>query len=104
MFELFAGLQQNLFDEGTRLLQVSVIAAAVGLTVERLVDTGVRTRGIGLLCGLTGVYFGAWLWNATGWNPGPHLGGAALLPTLAGTLSMAVFVKLAALGIAGPRR
>jgi hypothetical protein len=104
MFELFAGLQQGLFEEGARLIQASLLALAVGVVAERLVDTGVRARGIPLLCGLTGVYVGAWLWRLAEWNAGPHVAGHALLPALLGTFAATLFVKLVGLGMAGPRR
>jgi len=104
MLELFAGLQEAVFQEGAHLLRASLLAIGVGLVAERLVDTGVRARGIPLLCGLVGVYAGEWLGEALRWHPGPSVAGHAVLPALLGTLMVAVAVKLVALGMVGPRR
>src|SRR5213594_1016186 len=104
MFQLFAGLQGGSFEDGAHLVQVRLLALAVGIVVERLVDTGVRARGTPLLCGLAGVYLGTWVWRLADWNPGPSLAGHALLPALLGTFGTAVFLKLVGLGIAGPQR
>ncbi len=104
MFELFAGLQGGMFDEGARLLQVSLVAVVAGLLAEALVDTGTRARGMPLLCGLTGVWLGNWAARLADWSPAPHVADHALLPALLGTLTVAVFVKLVGLGIVGPQR
>src|SRR5262245_43028471 len=104
MLELFAGLQEGVLEEGAYLLQLSLLAVAAGFLAEWMIDTGVRSRGTPLLCGFVGVYFGAWVWQVADWNPGPILAGHGLVPALAGTLFIAVFLKLVSLGIAGPHR
>lgn len=94
----------GLFEEGAHLLQASLLALVVGMIAEGLVDTGIRTRGMPLLCGLAGVYFAAWFGDLTGWDLGPRVAGHALLPAVLGTFGAAVFVKLVGLGMASARQ
>ena len=86
------------------LAQVTAIAAAAGWTAERLLDTGVQTRGLPLLSGLFGLYLGPYLLDLTGWYGGPSLAGHPLAPAFAGALAICAFLKLVSLGAAGPRR
>ena len=86
------------------LAQLTAVAAAAGWVAERLLDTGIQTRGLPLLAGLFGLYVGPHLLDMTGWQGGPMLAGHALLPALAGALGICAFLKLLNLGAAGPRR
>ena len=86
------------------LLQVVAVAATAGWTAERLLDTGVETRGLPLLAGLFGLYLGPHIIDMTGWPGGPAIAGHPLAPAFAGALAVCGFLKLASLGAAGPRR
>jgi hypothetical protein len=104
MFEALAELQRGVLTDTASPLLLSLVALVTGYLVAGLVDTGVRARGFPFLCGLVGLYGGAWASDLVGWNAGPRLGGLGLIPGVAGTLAVALFVKLAALGATGPRR
>jgi uncharacterized membrane protein YeaQ/YmgE (transglycosylase-associated protein family) len=80
-----------------------VVAALAGWTAERLLDTGVRTRGLPFLSGLFGLYVGPHLLAYAGWPSGPLVAGQPLVAAFAGALAICAFLKLASLGAAGPR-
>jgi hypothetical protein len=80
------------------LVQLAGVAFGAGVIVEALFDTGATP----FLLGIGGILAGAGL-GALGWSPGPALGDIAVVPALLGTLLVGGFVKLAALGSAGPR-
>jgi hypothetical protein len=85
------------------VVQLTAVALLSGYSAERLLDPGLAVRGLPALCGLAGLYVGAWMWDAGGWAAGPVLAGHALFPTFAGALMVAGIVKLVSLGAAGPR-
>ena len=85
------------------LLQLVIVAALAGWGTERLLDTGVRTRGLPFLSGLFGLYVGPQLLDMTGWPSGPVIAGQPLFAAFAGALLIGAFLKLATLGAAGPR-
>jgi uncharacterized membrane protein YeaQ/YmgE (transglycosylase-associated protein family) len=85
------------------IFRLVVVAALAGFTAERLLDTGVRTRGLPFLSGLFGLYVGPHLLQYTGWPSGPMVAGQPLLAAFAGALVISAFLKLASLGAAGPR-
>lgn len=94
---------QDLLEQGLSLAQVVVVALLAGWAAERLLDTGLRIRGIALLAGLIGLYAGTWVWQLNGWDGGPTVVGHPLFPTLTGALGVCAIFKLAALGAVGPR-
>ena len=83
------------------LVQLALIAGVVGWLAERLLNTGMSTRGLPLLAGLFGIY----LSSHFSFLPadGPVLAGHALIPAFAGAFAVCSFLKLASLGMAGPR-
>ena len=83
--------------------QLTAVALLAGYSAARLLDLGLGLRGLPAFCGLAGLYVGAWMWEAGGWNVGPILAGHALLPAFAGALTVAALFKLVSLGAAGPR-
>ena len=85
---------------------VSTGAAAVlsGWVAERVLDTGIRLRGIAALAGLAGLWVGQWVWACNDWDTGPRIAGCPILPVAAGTLAVCAVLKLVALGFAGVRR
>jgi hypothetical protein len=89
----------NAWDLG----QLVAVAAAAGWATERLLDTGVRTRGLPFLSGLFGLYVGPHVLGMAGWPAGPVIAGQPLFAAFAGTLCVGAFLKLASLGVAGPR-
>lgn len=104
MYAVDAGADPELLHEALTLLQMSAVALLVGWTAERVLDTGVRVRGLPLLCGIAGLYGGHWLWAVVGWPHGPVIAGQAIVPAFAGAFAVATFFKLINLGAAGPRR
>ncbi len=104
MYAVDAGADPELLHGALSMLQTAGLAVLAGWAAERLLDTGIRVRGLPLLCGVAGFYAGGWLWQAVGWPHGPHLGGQAILPAFAGSLAVAELFKLINLGAAGPRR
>ena len=94
-----SALASNAWD----LVQLVIVAALAGWATERLLDTGVRTRGLPFLSGLFGLYVGPELLHMAGWPTGPTIAGQPLLAAFAGTLMVGLFLKLATLGAAGPR-
>ena len=96
--------ESTLMTNTWELLQLVVVAALAGWAAERLLDTGVRTRGLPFLSGLFGLYVGPYLLDMTGWPPiGPMVAGQPLIAGFAGALCIGCFLKLATLGAAGPR-
>jgi uncharacterized membrane protein YeaQ/YmgE (transglycosylase-associated protein family) len=85
------------------LLQLVVVAGLAGWSAERLLDTGVHTRGLPFLSGLFGLYVGPRLLEVAGWPMGPTVAGQPLFAAFAGALLIGGFLKLATLGAAGPR-
>jgi len=93
----------SLVAHAWEMVQLTAVALLAGYAAERLLDPGLGVRGLPALCGLAGLYVGAWMWDAGGWAPGPALAGHALFPTFAGALMVAGIFKLVSLGAAGPR-
>jgi uncharacterized membrane protein YeaQ/YmgE (transglycosylase-associated protein family) len=93
----------DVVQQAWSLLQLVVVAALAGWTAERLLDTGMRTRGLPFLSGLFGLYLGQYLLALTGWSVGPEVAGQPLVAAFAGALLISGFLKLASLGTAGPR-
>jgi len=93
----------DMVQQAWSLLQLVVVAALAGWTAERLLDTGVRSRGLPFLSGLFGLYLGQHLLSLTGWSAGPEVAGQPVLAAFAGSLVISGFLKLATLGTAGPR-
>jgi uncharacterized membrane protein YeaQ/YmgE (transglycosylase-associated protein family) len=96
------GAEPHLVTQVLTLAQLGVVAAVVGWFAERLLNTGVSTRGLPLLAGLFGIYLGSHFSFLPG-TMGPMLAGHALLPAFAGAFVVCSFLKLAGLGFAGPR-
>jgi uncharacterized membrane protein YeaQ/YmgE (transglycosylase-associated protein family) len=84
------------------LVQLALIAGVIGWLADRLLDTGVSTRGLPLLAGLFGIYLSSHF-SYLPINAGPMLAGHALLPAFVGAFTVCTFLKLASLGMAGPR-
>lgn len=95
-------METNLVTQVLTLSQLAIIAAVVGWFAERLLNTGITTRGLPLLAGLFGIFLSSRLsfLNAV---DGPSLAGQALLPAFLGAFAVCSFLKLASLGMAGPR-
>jgi uncharacterized membrane protein YeaQ/YmgE (transglycosylase-associated protein family) len=85
------------------IVQLTAVALLAGHAAERLLNPGLGVRGLPALCGLAGLYVGAWMWDAGGWDSGPMLAGHALFPAFAGALMVAGIFKLVSVGAAGPR-
>jgi len=96
------GSQTPVIVQLLNLAQLGVIAAAVGWFAERLLNTGVSTRGLPLLAGLFGIYLSSHV-SFLDLVHGPTLAGQALLPAFVGAFVVCSFLKLASLGLAGPR-
>ena len=93
----------RLLSEAWSLAELVVVAALAGWSAERLLDTGVRSRGLPFLSGLFGLYIGPWVLDMTGVPMGPTIAGQPLIAAFAGALLIGGFLKLASLGTAGPR-
>ncbi len=85
------------------LLQLVVVAGAAGWSAERLLDTGVHSRGLPFLSGLFGLYVGPKIIELTGWPAGPEVMGQPLFAAFGGAMVIGCFLKLASLGAAGSR-
>jgi uncharacterized membrane protein YeaQ/YmgE (transglycosylase-associated protein family) len=92
-----------LLGQAWEILQLVVVATLAGWSAERLLDTGVQTRGLPFLSGLFGLYVGPRVLDLTGWPAGPVVAGQPLFAAFAGALLIGAFLKLASLGTAGPR-
>jgi uncharacterized membrane protein YeaQ/YmgE (transglycosylase-associated protein family) len=97
--------ESGMLSNAWELLQLVVVAALAGWATERLLDTGVRTRGLPFLSGLFGLYVGPYALDMAGWpiEIGPQIAGQPLVAAFAGALLIGCFLKLASLGVAGPR-
>jgi uncharacterized membrane protein YeaQ/YmgE (transglycosylase-associated protein family) len=84
------------------LVQLALIAGIVGWLAERLLNTGVSTRGLPLVAGLFGIYLSSHF-SFLPSNEGPVLAGYAVVPAFGGAFVVCSFLKLASLGMAGPR-
>lgn len=104
MYAVQAGADPELLHEALSLLQTSAVALVCGWVAERMLDTGLRVRGLPLLCGTAGLYAGTWGCAAVGWPHGPQVAGQAAIPAFVGALAVAAIFKLVGLGVAGPRR
>ena len=80
-------------------MEVTGTAMLLGWIAERVLDAGIRIPGIGAAAGVCGYYFGAWLWDLTGWSDGPLIAGFPIVPTFAGALAVCGFLKLVGLPI-----
>jgi hypothetical protein len=96
-------LDPELVRQGWNLLQLVAVAALAGWTAERLLDTGVRSRGLPFLSGLFGLYIGPQMLAMTGCPTGPIVAGQPLLAAFAGAMAIGAFLKLASLGAPGTR-
>ncbi len=96
-------MDPELLWEAWGIVQVVVVATLAGWSAERLLDTGVHTRGLPFLSGLFGLYVGPRVLDLTGWPSGPIIAGQPLFAAFAGALLIGAFLKLASLGAAGPR-
>ena len=104
MYAVDAGTDPELLHDALSLLQTAGLALLAGWASEKLLDTGLRIRGLPLLCGVSGLYTGSWLWALAGWPAGPQIADQALVPGFAGALAVASVCKLIGLGVDGPRR
>jgi uncharacterized membrane protein YeaQ/YmgE (transglycosylase-associated protein family) len=84
------------------LVQLALIAGIVGWLAERVLNTGMPTRGWPLLAGLFGIYLSSHF-SFLPTDAGPMLAGHALIPAFAGAFAVCSFLKLTNLGMAGPR-
>ena len=100
---MMSAYDPDVVQQAWSLLQLVVVAALAGWTAERLLDTGMRTRGLPFLSGLFGLYLGQYMQALTGWSAGPVVAGQPLVAAFAGALLISGFLKLATLGAAGPR-
>jgi uncharacterized membrane protein YeaQ/YmgE (transglycosylase-associated protein family) len=96
------GSEPHVVAQVMSLAQFLVVAAVVGWLAERLLNTGVSTRGLPLLAGLFGIYLSSHV-SFLPLADGPSVAGQALLPAFVGAFVVCSFLKLASLGIAGPR-
>ena len=96
------GSEPQVVTQLLNLAQMGVVAAAVGWFAERLLNTGVSTRGLPLLAGLFGIYLSSHV-SFLPLASGPTLAGQAVLPAFVGAFAVCSFLKLASLGMAGPR-
>jgi uncharacterized membrane protein YeaQ/YmgE (transglycosylase-associated protein family) len=83
------------------LLQLVVVAGLAGWSAERLLDTGIHTRGLPFLSGLFGLYVGPRVLEMAGFPMGPTIAGEPLFAAFAGALLIGGFLKLASLGGVG---
>ena len=95
--------QSGLLENAWGILQLVAVAAVAGWVTERLLDTGVRTRGLPFLSGLFGLYVGPHLLHMAGWPVHPYIAEQPLIGAFAGAMAIGLFLKLATLGAAGPR-
>jgi hypothetical protein len=93
----------DMFGQAWDLMQLVFVAGLAGWASERVLDTGMRTRGLPFLSGLFGLYVGPRVLDLAGWPTGPEIAGQPLLAAFAGALLICGFLKLATLGGAGAR-
>jgi len=96
-------VEPELLGQAWDIVQLVTIAGLAGWSAERLLDTGVHTRGLPFLSGLFGLYVGPRVLDLTGWPVGPVVAGQPLVAAFAGALLIGGFLKLASLGMAGSR-
>ena len=96
-------MQPIVLHSGMQVLQIGVLALLAGWVAGQLLDTGIHVRGLALVSGVAGLYFGSWVWAIGGWAHGPTVAGAGIMPLFVGALAVSGFFKLLALGAAGPR-
>jgi hypothetical protein len=85
------------------VLRLTLLATGLGWAAQAVIRSGLHWRVLPLVLGTAGVALAPWM-CPPGWERGPVFGGIALAPTFAGALFAAAFLKLAVLGVAGPRR
>jgi hypothetical protein len=95
--------EPELLSQAWALVQLVVVAGLAGWSAERLLDTGVHSRGLPFLSGLFGLYVGPRIIDLTGWPAGPEVMGQPLFAAFAGSLAIGCFLKLASLSAAGSR-
>ena len=103
MWATVQGVNDPLTAHLLRMAAVVAIASVLGWTAARILDPGVRARGLPLLTGLVGLTSGTWLVGQTGWDSGPAVLGYALLPSFLSTLSTCLVVKLLTFGVTSSR-
>jgi len=99
-----AAAEPDLAQSAWSWLHLGVLALLFGWFAERVVEPGVRIRGLAILAGVAGIYAGPTLWTITGLAGGPRLWGYALVPGFLGSLAVCAFLRLVSLGVEGPRR
>jgi hypothetical protein len=95
--------EPELMSQAWALAQLVFVAGLAGWSAERLLDTGVRSRGLPFLSGLFGLYVGPRVLELTGWPSGPVVAGQPLFAAFGGALLIGCFLKLATLGSANAR-
>ncbi len=103
MHAAYQGATPELASQLWSVIQVMAVAELAGWIGNRVLDSGIRARGLTLLAGLVGLFIGRWLMGVAGWPTGPTVAGFPLLGAFAGALAVSAVVKLVALGVAGPR-
>ena len=103
MYAAPAGTALHAVGYGWHVMEVTGTAMLLGWIAERVLDTGIHIPGIGAAAGVCGYYFGAWLWDLTGWSDGPLIAGFPIVPTFAGALAVCGFLKLVGLAADHPR-
>jgi hypothetical protein len=103
MYAAQVGGAPDLLDQAFRAVQTTAAAMLSGWLAERVFDTGLPARGIGLLAGLLGLYVGSWVWAWGGWDAGPTFGSFPIAPAIAGAFGVCAILKLVGLGLAGPK-
>lgn len=83
------------------LLQLIVLTGLTGGLMGWLFGISPGMRWLAVVYGIAGIELGTWLWSMWGLDLGPSFGQVALVPLFAGTLTVAAFVKLVAVAIAG---
>ena len=89
--------QSGMLENAWSILQLVAVAAVAGWVTERLLDTGVRTRGLPFLSGLFGLYVGPPLLHMAGWPVHPYIAEQPLIGAFAGAMAIGLFLKLATL-------
>ena len=100
---MFGTVDPEIIEQAWSLLQLVVVAGAAGWMSERLLDTGVHSRGLPFLSGLFGLYVGPHVLAYAGWPSGPVVAGQPLFAAFAGALLICGVLKVASLGVAASR-
>ncbi|MFN8545182.1 MAG: hypothetical protein U0807_13385 [Candidatus Binatia bacterium] len=98
-----AGASPEAVNAIVSLTVLVAVTLGAGVLAQLLLEPGVPARSFPLLLGLVGLYAGQWLFEALDFPAGPMLAGHAVAPAFGGALAVAAIVKLAMLGVAGPR-